>query len=178
MVIRDMPKWQCFYETQVRSLPCLVSHSVTSWVSALVELYSNWICQSSYMDFSKLLDGFVKIDIWISLVCYMNLSKLIHWHLVCTNHKFIATVLKITLKRSLRLGHLRGWLQGLIYTLPWQKSRRFFYETSLSGPLAETLTLPTPPFNLPLCGRIVRFHFHIKIIGCGRKVRSDLPNIK
>ena len=30
------------------------------------------------MDFSKLLHGFVKIDIWISLSCYMNLSKLIH----------------------------------------------------------------------------------------------------
>ena len=31
-----------------------------------------------YMDLSKLLDGFVKVDVWISLSCYMDLSKLIH----------------------------------------------------------------------------------------------------
>ena len=36
------------------------------------------ICQSFYMDFSKLLHGFVKIDTWISLSCYMDLSKLMH----------------------------------------------------------------------------------------------------
>ena len=30
------------------------------------------------MDFSKLLQGFVKIDAWISLSCYMDLSKLLH----------------------------------------------------------------------------------------------------
>ena len=87
----------------------LVSHSVTPWVRALVELSSNWIC-------------------------YMNLSKLIHWHPVWSNHKIIAAILKITLKRSLRLGHLRGWLQGLNHTHPWHKSCQFFYETSLSGP--------------------------------------------
>ena len=29
------------------------------------------------MDFSKLLHGFVEIDIWISLSCFMDLSKLI-----------------------------------------------------------------------------------------------------
>ena len=29
------------------------------------------------MDFSKLLHGFVKIDIWIFLSCYMDLSKLL-----------------------------------------------------------------------------------------------------
>ena len=30
------------------------------------------------MDFSNFLDGFVKIDIWISQSCYMDLSKSIH----------------------------------------------------------------------------------------------------
>ena len=29
------------------------------------------------MDLSKLLDGFVKVDVWISLSCNMDLSKLI-----------------------------------------------------------------------------------------------------
>ena len=37
-----------------------------------------WICQNWYMDFSKLIGGFVSIDTWISLNCYMGLSKLIH----------------------------------------------------------------------------------------------------
>ena len=45
-----------FYQIQVQSMP-------------LTEFCSNWICQSCYMDFSKVLDGFVKIDIWISLSC-------------------------------------------------------------------------------------------------------------
>ena len=30
------------------------------------------------MDFSKLLDGFVKIDTWISPSCYMDFSGLLH----------------------------------------------------------------------------------------------------
>ena len=30
------------------------------------------------MDFSKLLYGFVKIDRWISLSCYIDLPKLLH----------------------------------------------------------------------------------------------------
>ena len=29
------------------------------------------------MNFAKLLHGFVKIDIWISLACYMDLSMLL-----------------------------------------------------------------------------------------------------
>ena len=44
---------------KVRTLPCLARHSV----GPSCEFCSNcWICQSCYMDFSKLLDGFVKID--------------------------------------------------------------------------------------------------------------------
>ena len=35
--------------------------------------FSNWIFQSCYVDLSRLLDGFVKIDVWISLSCYMDL---------------------------------------------------------------------------------------------------------
>ena len=64
---------QDFYRTQVQSLPCLASKSLTPCFCC-----SYWICQSCYMDFSKLLIGFVKVDIWISLSCYMDLSKLMH----------------------------------------------------------------------------------------------------
>ena len=48
------------YLTQVWSLPCTC-----------------WICQSFYMDFSKLLYWCVKIDTWTSPSCYMDISKLI-----------------------------------------------------------------------------------------------------
>ena len=41
----------------------------------------NW-----YMDFSKLLHGFVKIDTRISLGCYMDFSKLIQGFLLETGH--------------------------------------------------------------------------------------------
>ena len=33
---------------------------------------------SCYIDFFKLLYGFVKIDTWISLSCYVDLSNLLH----------------------------------------------------------------------------------------------------
>ena len=40
----------CFFGTQVQSVPCLVSQS------SLVKFCSNcWICQSCFMDYSKLL---------------------------------------------------------------------------------------------------------------------------
>ena len=56
------------------ALPCKpFRHSVTG----LVEFLSNfWICQSFYMDFSQLLYGFLKIDRWISLSCYIDSSKI------------------------------------------------------------------------------------------------------
>ena len=38
------------------------------------------------MHFSELLHGFVKIDTWISLSYYMDLSKLIHGFLLETGH--------------------------------------------------------------------------------------------
>ena len=63
-----------FYRTQVRSLAYLVIESL----SALDEFCSNWIIQSCYMDLSRLLDRFVRIDTWISQSCYRDLSKLIH----------------------------------------------------------------------------------------------------
>ena len=50
--------------------------SVTKSVRALVEFCSNWICRICYMEFSRF--WFVKIDQWISLICSMDLSKLIH----------------------------------------------------------------------------------------------------
>ena len=61
-----------FYRIQFRSLPCLVTESVR----ALVEFCFNWICQSCFMVFSKMLDVFVKVGVWMN--CYMDLSKLIH----------------------------------------------------------------------------------------------------
>ena len=42
-------------------------------LSKLIDCYMDlkknvtWICQNCYMDFFKLLHGFVKIDTWISL---------------------------------------------------------------------------------------------------------------
>ena len=53
---------------KVWSLPCLVSPSLTE--CSLWDL--SWICQNFYMDFSKLLDGFVKTDTWISLSSVLN----------------------------------------------------------------------------------------------------------
>ena len=60
----------CFYRTHIQSLPWL---SVSPSVTPHFELCWNcWICQSSYMDFSKLLLGFVKVDKCISLSCYIE----------------------------------------------------------------------------------------------------------
>ena len=60
-----------------RIVPCLAL-SLTLPSSPLVEFGLNLICQSCYMDFSKLLHGFVKINRWISLSCNVDLSKLLH----------------------------------------------------------------------------------------------------
>ena len=49
---------------------CLVL-SVHQLVSALVEFCSTWLCQGCYMDFSKLLHGFVNVD----TSGYMDLSN-------------------------------------------------------------------------------------------------------
>ena len=52
---------------------------VTLSLRPLAEFCSNcWICQSCYMNFAKLLYGFVKIDKRNSLGCYMDLSMLLH----------------------------------------------------------------------------------------------------
>ena len=49
---------------------------VTLSLRPLAEFCSNcWICQSCYMNFAKLLYGFVKIDKRNSLGCYMDLSS-------------------------------------------------------------------------------------------------------
>ena len=40
------------------------------------------------MDFSELLHGIVQIDTWISLSCYMDLSKLIHQFLLVVTRIF------------------------------------------------------------------------------------------
>ena len=41
----------------------------------------------------KLLHGFVKIDTWISLSCYMDLSKLLQMDLLKLLHGFVKVVL-------------------------------------------------------------------------------------
>ena len=57
-----------FYQTRVQSLTWLISKSAVCHCSLSKLLH----------EFSKLLDGFVKIDAWISLSCYMDFSKLMH----------------------------------------------------------------------------------------------------
>ena len=37
-----------------------------------------WICQNWYMDFSKLLHGFVKVARWICKSCFVDLSELFY----------------------------------------------------------------------------------------------------
>ena len=56
-----------FYCTQVWPLPCLVTKSLID--------SSFWI---QYIDFSMFVDRFVIIVLWISLSCYLDLSKLPH----------------------------------------------------------------------------------------------------
>ena len=58
------------------AVPCTIIALPCHSVSRLVEFCSN--CCSCYMYFTKLLNGFFKIDTWISLSCYMDLSKLLH----------------------------------------------------------------------------------------------------
>ena len=54
--------------SSIIAMPC-------GWVSRLVEFCSNcWYCQSCYMELSNLFNGFVKINTWISLSCYMDFS--------------------------------------------------------------------------------------------------------
>ena len=69
-VTRNRKAPHCFYRTRIQSLPWL---SVSPSVTPHFELCWNcWICQSCYMDFSKLLLGFVKVDTCISLSCYIE----------------------------------------------------------------------------------------------------------
>ena len=75
--------------TQVRLLPCLVSHSLTPLVEfvkiGFVKVI-RWMCLNLFIVFSDFLHGFVKIDTWSSLICYLDLSKLIHgllWFVTC-----------------------------------------------------------------------------------------------
>ena len=65
-----------FYQTQVRSLPCLVSHWVTMLLLNFVQIVwfvkvVKWIFLWYYMDLSTIVHGFL-------YSCYMVLSKLIH----------------------------------------------------------------------------------------------------
>lgn len=54
----------------------LSCHSLSKYICWM--LLKLLICLSCYMDFSEVLDFFVKIDTWISSNFYMDLSKLIY----------------------------------------------------------------------------------------------------
>ena len=131
----------CFYRTQVRSLPCLVTESLLllrlylcdpcmwrCWVHAyplLANVESNcWICQScyidffwsSYMDLSKLMYGFL-------LSCYMDLSKLLHG--------FVKVVTWICLSCYIDLLELlNGCQKKLSWSSPFAKQNRDEVRTS------------------------------------------------
>ena len=59
--------------------PLLVNVELNCWIcKSLTKSLKNveincWICQSCYTDFCKLLPGFVNIDTWIFLGCYMDI---------------------------------------------------------------------------------------------------------
>ena len=59
--------YEFFFCTQVWPLPCLVTKSLID---------SSFLIQ--YIDFSMFVDRFVIIVLWISLSCYLDLSKLPH----------------------------------------------------------------------------------------------------
>ena len=67
--------WLNFYRTQVRSLPCFVSHILLVF------------------NFAQVV-GFVKVFRWISLSCEMDFSKLINWFYKLL-HEFVEVVLRI-----------------------------------------------------------------------------------
>ena len=81
----------------------LSCQSLTESVSALFD-------QNCKLDWSKLLhvfllllNGFVKIDTWISLSCYMDLSKLIHGFLYSISfYLHLAKLLYVDLLKLLR----------------------------------------------------------------------------
>ena len=71
------------YGTQVQSLPCLVTPSVTFcpfWFSSMlvnvILKVVQWICQNLYIDFYELLHGFVKVVTWICQSCSTYFSPL------------------------------------------------------------------------------------------------------
>ena len=67
--------WPNFYQTQVRSLPCFVSHFLFVF------------------NFAQVV-GFVKVVRWISPSCEMDFSKLINWFYKLL-HEFVKVVLCI-----------------------------------------------------------------------------------
>ena len=77
---------QCLFQTD--QFLDFSDFSAIYWKRLKLNIYSKlsnsyilvvgWICQNWYVDFFKLLDGFVKIDSWISLSYDMLLSKMIH----------------------------------------------------------------------------------------------------
>ena len=66
---------ESFFIGLIIALSC---HSVnlSLSLSALVEFCSNWICQSCNMYFSRQLNEFATIVLWMFLSCYMDLSKI------------------------------------------------------------------------------------------------------
>ena len=104
--------WQFLSDpSPIISLHC---HSVSkSWfwilliLLALFELFP-WICQNWYMDFSKLSQGFVKIDTYgfISLSCYTDLSKLFYIFFALCKTKPSRSLTKISKLESFKASAL------------------------------------------------------------------------
>ena len=68
------------YQTQVRSLPCLDrpsrhAHFEFCFNRRIFKVVT-WISLKCYMDLSKLLHGFVKVVTWICQICFMYYSHL------------------------------------------------------------------------------------------------------
>ena len=129
VVIIQLKKTRRYVSADPSPIIAMSYQSVCQSVSAFCEFCSNWICQSCSMDFSKLLDGFVKIDRWISLSCFMDLSKLIHGYWISLGFymdlsKLIHEISKfLVLLPFSKQNHAKVWprFQRLLKRLLWTK---------------------------------------------------------
>ena len=100
------------------------------------------------MDFSKLFRGFVKIDVLISLICYIDLSKLRHGFLkVITFLRFLHGFVKVAshgfIKESI-LNYSKGvkgncFMPHRKYLSLWEKIFAKLYWEMWENPTAELL---------------------------------------
>ena len=130
-----------FHLIQVRSLPCLVTPSLSKcscWILFNLDLsvseflwFVTWSCQNWCMDFSKLLHGFVKVFKWICQSCSLYFSPFA------------------------KQNQAEFWprFQRLLKLLLWTKG---FYESKYSMPWVRC------GFG-NICLKYVHFHFHLLI---------------